>query len=750
MILDNADDVNVFFPYSNPGKNKIEGGQARVGTDAATEQRPLAAVLPKCQNGVILITSRSLDAAEKLTGSHQAIYQVSTMAEAQAFQLLQGKLNGDPGVEVASDLLLALDYIPLAITQAAAYINRRAPRISVTTYLKAMQESSQKKTSLLNSEYGDLRRDETVSNSIITTWQITFEQIRRERPSAGRLLSFMSFFNSQRIPEFVLHDYDAMDELDEETTSDDFEDDLDVLRSYSLVSLTVDPDVFEMHPLVQFCTRTWLSAMGQSEQWEQSFLQVMSEHFPDTTFETWPTCQILLPHIEPVLESMPIDAYLEDGAFLLQRNALYRFRTGDYAVAARLGLKAVETMTILLGKEHPGTLGSMNNLAVFYTQLGRLEESEYLLVHTLEIKRKTTGEEDSEVLTSMSNLAALYAKQGRLKEAEELEAKTLEIKKNTLGEEHPDTLTSMNNLAAFYQEQNRGKEAENLLVHTIEMRRTILGAEHPATLGSLSNLASLYLDQSLLKEAEELHAQILRTRRNIHGDKHPDTLTSMSRLADVYSSQGLIKQAEELETKALETKRKILGEEHPDTLISMNSLGLYYLEQGRLKEAEELHTQTLNIRKALGNDTPGTLTSMCNLASVYLEQRMYQKAEELNVQTLKMRREVLGEEHPDTLISMHNLGGAYECQDRFQEAKELIVEALEISKRVLGEDNIQTLDRMASLGYVLWQQGQFEDALPLLRESTALLKSRHGSEHPKSKYWGRILVKYERELKERQ
>jgi hypothetical protein len=64
LILDNADALDTFF-----AKNE--------GTDR--EHQPLASYLPKAGNGKILITSRNLNAAEKLTGSHRAILRISTM-----------------------------------------------------------------------------------------------------------------------------------------------------------------------------------------------------------------------------------------------------------------------------------------------------------------------------------------------------------------------------------------------------------------------------------------------------------------------------------------------------------------------------------------------------------------------------------------------------------------------------------------------------------------------------------------------
>ncbi|KAJ4230714.1 hypothetical protein NW757_013979 [Fusarium falciforme] len=245
MVLDNVDDVNLFYPSSSVGGNKAVNQPVNENATARSDQQPLAAYLPKRRSGTILVTSRSMDAAEKLTGSHKTVYQISTMDDAQGLQLFRNKLTGDFDRNAATDLLQTLDYIPLAIAQTAAYLNRRAPCISIRTYLEAFQKSDMKKGSLVISDAGDLRRDETVSNSVVTTWHVTFEQIRRERPSAANLLSFMSFFNPQGIPEFVLHNYDIdlVDNLDTDAESDDFEADLIILRGYSLVSVTGTGDI---------------------------------------------------------------------------------------------------------------------------------------------------------------------------------------------------------------------------------------------------------------------------------------------------------------------------------------------------------------------------------------------------------------------------------------------------------------------------------------------------------------------------
>src|SRR5204862_4047757 len=103
------------------------------------------------------------------------------------------------------ELAAALEYMPLAIVQAVAYISQRAPRFSVRQYLEEFRKSDRKKTNLLNYYDGvHLRRDWEAKNSIIITWQISFDYIRQTRPSAANLLSLMSFYDCQGIPEGLL------------------------------------------------------------------------------------------------------------------------------------------------------------------------------------------------------------------------------------------------------------------------------------------------------------------------------------------------------------------------------------------------------------------------------------------------------------------------------------------------------------------------------------------------------------------
>lgn len=428
MVVDNADDAGVFF------LDKKHDGVSKA---------PLASYLPKSTNGKILVTSRSLDVAEKLAGNSRVIFRIPAMAEGQALELLRRTAEAETDDAAAIELVRALDCIPLAVNQAAAYINRRSPRETIASYLEEFRQSEKRKDSLLRSDKGDLGRHDGVSNSVVVTWQVTFEQIRQEQPRAANLLSLMSQFQAQNIPETMLHSYednhkschdDEEDWVDTDANSDalsgrkSLKDDLDTLQGYSLVSF-VTGGLCEMHALVQFCTQSWISEFGDPARWSRLFMKLAADHFPSGEFETWGTCQGLIPHIEPILtRNARSQSDILDWATLLTNVCRYMLMIGEYSRAEVLGKEAAKARKSALGPKHPDTLTSMGNLAYTFWKRGRLQEAEMLELQVMETRKAKLGADHLSTLICMNNLASTYRSQGRLEEAETLEVQVMETR----------------------------------------------------------------------------------------------------------------------------------------------------------------------------------------------------------------------------------------------------------------------------------------------------------------------------------
>jgi hypothetical protein len=196
------------------------------------------------------------------------------MTPEDAEQLLFTKIPDEISSAVERvELVRELDYLPLAITQAAAYISARVTRMTVPRYLALYRNDKVSQTRLLDEESGDLRRDPGVPNSVIRTWQISFDQIKEKWPSAAKLLSLVAMLDRQGIPDFLLR-ASYPNDLDLEAA-------LSPLEEFSLISVEKWSTKFEIHRLVQLATRKWLERYQELERWQEMAVKVVSDAFPD-------------------------------------------------------------------------------------------------------------------------------------------------------------------------------------------------------------------------------------------------------------------------------------------------------------------------------------------------------------------------------------------------------------------------------------------------------------------------------------
>jgi tetratricopeptide (TPR) repeat protein len=423
------------------------------------------------------------------------------------------------------DLLQKLTYLPLAIVQAVAYINKN--QITLSQYATLLDDTEQNIIDVLSKEFEDEGRYEGTKNPIATTWLISFEQIRIRDPLAADYLSFMSCIDAKDIPQSLLPPPQSTVMA---------VDAIGTLSAYSFIAKHKTAPLLDLHRLVHLATRNWLRTRGSLEQWTVKALERLEEVFPGSDYTNRRMWRMYLPHARYALETQ--SNIIFDKTALLWKFGKCTLKDGRYKEAEMAFEQVMQIRKRVLGVEHPSTLAGMANLASTYWNQGRWKEAEELNVQVIEMRKRVLGVEHPLTLASMANLAATYWNQGRWKEAEELNVQVMEMRKRVLGVEHPSTLAGMANLASTYSNQGRWKEAEELNVQVMEMRKRVLGAEHPSTLTSIANLASTYQNQGRWKEAEELNVQVIEMGKRVLGAEHPDTLTSMANLASTYWSQG--------------------------------------------------------------------------------------------------------------------------------------------------------------------------------------------------------------------
>ncbi|KAI5816861.1 hypothetical protein BZA77DRAFT_44879 [Pyronema omphalodes] len=676
LVLDNADNMLDFYPTAsnNSGSKERDNGPIAHGG--------IAKFVPRGPKGTIIVTTRDREVAQNLA-NRNVIFKPELSPE-QAMELFYHHYTKP---EDASDdtntslrrLLKELQYLPLAITQAAAYLDLNRS-ISTSDYLKIFEnkKESTKLKRILSKPHDNIWRDNGGNaETILTTFSISFRQLQEQSKLADSFLRFMACIDRKAIPRDLLFQI-HLDGVDDEFLISEA---LDKLVNFSILQHAYidfgSGKGYEIHSLVHLAMQTYLQSSEKDAALNEAST-VLAHTLPESEYENWTAWRVYLPHVISVLDNLGEDS--EASADLcMKAGKHFRKALGWYSESLKLHNRARKLYDRLLGEESTKTLMAMHSVGCMLRLSGRLKEAQVLEENVLEARRRTLGDEHSETLDIMYNLAITYRQLGgRLKEVQELEEKVLEVWRRTLGKDHPKTLDAMQSLAVTYKDQGgRLKEVQELEEKVLEVRRRTLGEEHPKTLDAMQSLAVTYKDQGgRLKEVQELEEKVLEVRRRTLGEEHPDTLDAMQNLALTYRELGArLTEVQELEEKVLEVRRRTLGEEHPYTLDAMYNLAITYRELGgRLKEVQQLQEKVLEVRRrTLGDEHPDTLDIMYNLAITYRELGgRLNEVQELHEKVLEVRRRTLGEEHLKTLDAMERLTIIYrEMGGRLKEVQDL-------------------------------------------------------------------------------
>ena len=635
------------------------------------------------------------------------------------------KMDYDAHRISAKDVVEELQYLPLAIEQAASHV-RNVTR-DFTIYLDNYRRRRP-----------DLHGWITPGNrqylhSLATVWLVSFEFVQQEMPVALKFLQLLALLNPDHISLDFLSEGKSAFETDMEKVLADnlkFAEVLLCLERFSLVKWSRERRTLSIHRLVQAVVKDKMDDLHRV-LWASVAIKLCDIVMPkELTNETRTLIrkyqgQVVIPLLRLGGDCPP------EGAEVVYRMGLFMEGEGQYTDAEKLVSIAIRALSVLPDQDDARILTFRSLLGRIKGEVGRLSEAAVLLQKTLDAQKGTLGSNNSDTLRSMNNLANVYGDQGLLSEAAELHKEALTGRIRVLGKDHPETLGSMNNLATASRERGLLSEAAELHKEALAGQMRVLGKDHPETLKSMNSLANVYRGQGLLSEASELHKEALMGRIRVLGKDHPETLRSMNNLANVYGDQGLLSEAAELHKEALASQMRVLGKDHLETLGSMNNMANVYGDQGLLSEAAELHKEALASQmRVLGKDHPETLRSMNNLALTYRDQGLLSEAVELLKEALAGRMRVLGKDHPSTLGSTNNLSLVYRDQGLLLAAADLAKETSQIGTEKLGPSHPKTLAAMNTLGIVYRDMpGQLSNAVRLFESLLDTQKRILGGDH---------------------
>ncbi|KAL4950621.1 hypothetical protein BDW69DRAFT_53994 [Aspergillus filifer] len=636
--------------------------------------------LPRSQGGRTLITTRNQRVAVEAASSH--IMHIKAPDKKTAIDILSKKLEEKALLndgKVTVSFLEKLAYLPLAIVQAASYLNGNTV-LNLSDYMRLLDNQESKAVELLNTEFTDEGRYEKSLNPVAATWLVSFNQIMSLDANAADYLRLMACVDRLDIPK------EFLPPLASEKQSLEA---LGLLGAFAFVTRNQATGYYTLHRLVHLATRNWMRQNKQFAQYLHRAADRLEEVYPSIGENMRLMRGKYLPHAMSLISEEEFQEAEHDG--LLRKIARGFLSDDRYNDAQDFFTRTLTIRQQRDGTDKHSTITSMIEVAITYRSQGKLEEAEDYGKRALVASKEFLGHGHPDTVHATAALAAVYKIQGRWEEADELD----EIMVETLaqGEYGPDELTYMATIATGLRLRGRIGKAEELHSKILELRRTRFGSDHPDTLESMRCLTSLYISQSRMKEAKEMLLFIIETcNRNPESRTDPG-IRDRVKLADIYLETNETKKAEQIAVRAVRTAKEMLGPQNPDTLSAMSTLAFIYQLHKNFQGAETLLKQVLQgVEEQHGSDQIRVTTAMMNISNNY---RLQGKTKEMNdwrerAFKVRTRENVLGPEHPEVIRNMAIFANSLAASGSKYIPLKLMARAVELANQVLGPDHPDT------------------------------------------------------------
>ncbi|KAH7142492.1 hypothetical protein DER46DRAFT_619513 [Fusarium sp. MPI-SDFR-AT-0072] len=419
FIVDNADDQELVL--------------------GSAEKPGLEEYLPQSEDGILLLTTRSRQVAGEIAQSD--VIDIEQMNQEEAMDLLKNSLIQKQLLQdevPVIELLTYLTFLPLAITQAAAYLNQtKAP---IQTYLGLLRGAEDDVARVLEREFRDDTRYRGSRNAVGATWIVSFHQIQKSDQLAVDLLSFMSCIEPKAIPQPMLPDADPYE----------LEWAIGTLCAYSFLVRRGESNVFDMHSLVHTAMRSWLKKQERERQVAHNAICHLAARFPARNDAHYDLRGEYLPHAMRLL-SQNRDHKTVETYHLLEK-------AGDSFYTDRRFKEAIRCLgEVCWWREglHPETdgarLASEHALARAYLDDRRIKDAIEIFEHVVAVQKETLDEKDHSRLASEHELARAYLDDRRIKDAIEMLEHVVAIEAEVLVDNDPCRQLSKDLLQYCYE-----------------------------------------------------------------------------------------------------------------------------------------------------------------------------------------------------------------------------------------------------------------------------------------------------------
>lgn len=646
--------------------------------DDARQPEDVARYLPVGGDGHIIITSRNLVWAAR--SSHAAL-TVDVFSRQESIELLRRCGPEDLTENEADELAEALGDLPIALRQAAAWMYETAT--PVAEYLAQFQEKRSEILPTLTPA------DPDYPVTVITTWNISLDNLATTNPAALQLLQVCAFFSTAPIPRYLftyVRDISAPPALSEALSNPTkLSRALSEISRYGLAQINHRTRTIQLHQLVQRALRFPMTE-EERKNFRHCVHMLLAKGAPqDNSPEARERHAALFSHVWAAKAWDCPDPWVRD--LVIQQIQVANLR-GEYEASRKLAETVLAAWKETYGADAPETLRVELCLVRVLRNLGEHRQAYELCERTL------------------GRLTELY------------------------GPDAEETLEASNEFIRDLQFAGQFRESAELARVVHDKHRRLLGPEDPETLDAAHRYAYALLLSGDHQKAAELFRETYRVKEMVLGPNAPKTLGSIDGYTDALMESGEYREALGLQRENTENVKALFGEDNRGTLSNSVSLAMMLRRLGYLEEALELSRKVwLRTTSRFGPRSGIALHAASNYSAALRVANHYGEALELAEETCRRYGEYLAEDHPHVVVANINRAVVLRLLGRVVEAREIDEQALETLTARLGEDHTITISCAINLASDLFALGDVSGALRLdtenLERCRRVLTERH-------------------------
>ncbi len=621
---------------------------------------------PSNPHGTTVVTTQRRDAA--LAGQGRQFADVGLFTCGEALSYLTEFLAIHDRIEhpdQLAELTTDLGHLPLALSQAAAYVVDAA--MSLSDYRSILKERATELRDVLP-DPSALPDDQDTTAA--AAWSLSIERADLLRPAglARPMLQLASTLDGSGIPISVLTSKPALTYLADSRaiisgsrpplTEVSATDALGAVRSLHRLNL-VDHNrsdacqTVHTHQLIQRATREALPPEARTK---------LASAASDSLAASWPDIdrntrmdQALRANAETLLQVAGDKLFNPYPHVILFRLGRSLGEAGQVDLAISHFRDVAATSERINGHLHPLALAARGNLAAWFGESGAHTEAVTELESIRISQSHLLGANHPHTLTSRFNLGIFRGRSGDYLGAVKELRSLLPDQMLTWGEYHRETLFTRHELARWTGRAGDIAAAIDNLQSLAVDQEHALGPTDPDTLFTEHDLACWKGQAGQPVLAAKSLATLRISLTDVLGADHPRTLTLRGDLARWRAKAGNPAGAVRDLRRLLSDRERILGPSHPSTLTTRNDLASWIGEAGDPAGAvREFSSLIPDLEKVLGPGNIVTLTARDNQITWRARSGEILGTDRESSRLLLDMADFLGSTHPTTLTARHN------------------------------------------------------------------------------------------------